>query len=172
MSQLRLLNVNAQSIVNKVEKLESVLLSYDPHVTVLTETWLHDDIGNDEIVPPNYKLFRRDRSSRGGGVAVVTKSNVDVVVLDQIVDHESLFLKLTCWGNVLILVSAYRPPSADSDFLFKLYDHIEKYSNHKIILVGDFNLPDVDWDKLKAFSRESEFLLELALRYDLSQTVK
>lgn len=88
---------------------------------------------------------------------------MDVVVLDQISDHESLFLKLSCWGNVLILVSAYRPPSADSDFLYKLYDHIEKYSSHKIILVGDFNLPDIDWEKFQAFSREGELLLELAL---------
>lgn len=51
MNQMRLLNINAQSIVNKVERLEAVLLSHNEHVTVLTDTWLHDDIRDDEIVP-------------------------------------------------------------------------------------------------------------------------
>lgn len=31
----------------------------------------------------------------GGGVAVIVKHGIDIVTLDQIPDHESLFLKVT-----------------------------------------------------------------------------
>lgn len=105
-------------------------------------------------------------------MAVVTKSNVDVVILHQIEDHESLFLKLTCWGSVFILVAVYGPPGSDFAFLHNLYHRLEEYRNQKIILVGDFNLPDVDWDRLRAGSRDGEILLELSLSYDLFQTVR
>lgn len=103
--ELRLLNTNAQSIENKMEKLKSFLLCHDAHIAVIIKTWLQDDIGNEKIVPSTYNLFRRDRSSRGAGVAVIAKSTVDVVVLEQTEYHENLFLKLNCWGSVIILIS-------------------------------------------------------------------
>lgn len=77
--------------MNKVNQLELLLLNYDPHITVITETWLHEDINNDSIIPPSYSIFRRDRPSRGGGVAVILKDNIHAVLLDQIEEHESLF---------------------------------------------------------------------------------
>lgn len=42
----------------------------------------------------NYKLRFRDGSSRAGGLAVITKSNLDAGILNQIEDHGSLFPKL------------------------------------------------------------------------------
>lgn len=77
---------------------------------------MHDDIGGEEIVSSNYNLFRRDRSSKGGGIAVIAKSTVDVVVLEQIEYHESLFLKQNCWGNVITLIPLYTRPYANYDF--------------------------------------------------------
>lgn len=86
-------------------------------------------------------------------MAVITKSNVGVVILNPIEDHESLFIKLTCWGSVFILVAVYRHPGSDFVFLRKLFHRLEKYHNQNIILVGYFNLPDVDWERLKEFTR-------------------
>lgn len=60
------------------------MLLYDPHMCVITETWLHNAIYDEEIVPPGYQLYRCDRASRGGGVAIVTGNGVDVSFAERI----------------------------------------------------------------------------------------
>lgn len=87
--------MNTQSIVNKTDELEIVLLKYDPHVAVITKTWLNDDIADEDIIR-SHKMFPRDRLSRGGGVAVIVKECAGVILLDQNCEHESLFLRLDC----------------------------------------------------------------------------
>lgn len=140
-----MLSLNAQSVVNKIEKLHDTLLVYDPHVCVICETWLHDGVRDDEIVSPNHQLFRKDRCSRGGGVAVIPKNSVDVRELDQIDNHESLFLSVTVRGVQFILRSVYRTPNADDQYMQELYDHILKFKGKNLIITGDFNLPQIDW---------------------------
>lgn len=89
--------------MNKTNQLESVLLSHSPHVVVLTETWLHDEVSDKDLIPPGYKIIRRDRTSRGGGVAIVAKSSVQVISLIQSKDTESLCVKLNIYGHVFVL---------------------------------------------------------------------
>ncbi|EEC05312.1 hypothetical protein IscW_ISCW003636, partial [Ixodes scapularis] len=44
-------------------------------VVVVTETWLNEQVTNDEVFPAGYKIFRKDRCSRGGGVAIAVKDS-------------------------------------------------------------------------------------------------
>lgn len=92
--QLRLLNINARSIVNKEDWLKLVLLNDDSHVTVITETWLNNNVSDGEIFSCSYQEFRRDRPSRGGGVTVVIESPICATALEQIKYHQSLILNL------------------------------------------------------------------------------
>lgn len=64
--ELRLVNINMRSVTNKIDSLESVLMQYDPHIAVITETWLREEISDDEVFPPCYNVYRKDRSARGG----------------------------------------------------------------------------------------------------------
>lgn len=70
---LRIISLNARSVVNKFGLLESLILTHNPHVIVITETWLHAGVQDSEVVPSPYKLLRKDRGSRGGGVAIAIK---------------------------------------------------------------------------------------------------
>lgn len=117
---MRLLNINAQSIVNKTVELESILLTYAPHITVLTETWLSDNHSDEDIVPENYKIIRRDRPYRGGGVAVVLNTRTTSILLDQIEDHESLCLQPNIFENKITLIAVDHPLSSEVEFLIKL----------------------------------------------------
>lgn len=63
--------------MNKTAGLEYMLVNYDPDVVTITETWLRSEIQDNEIIPPGYKIVRRDRQSRGGGVAIIVKENID-----------------------------------------------------------------------------------------------
>lgn len=105
-----LLNINARSVVNKVVDHESLILTYSPHVIVVTETWLNHDIADHEIVPPGYRMLRKDRDRRGGGVAVILRDELLVTRLADIPDLECLWVK-TGLGEVTIIIGAcYRPP--------------------------------------------------------------
>lgn len=57
---LRILNINARSIVNKTDSIEATLVEYNPHITVLTKTWLRNEISDDLVFPPSYSVFRKD----------------------------------------------------------------------------------------------------------------
>lgn len=140
-----MLNMNAQSVVNKAESLEIALLAHNPDVAVITETWLTSDITDDCVFPLSFSVFRRDRGSRGGGVAVLLKNNVKAVVLNQIEDHESLLLKITFSSFTFVLCALYRPPSSDSSYLRKLQDNLFCFRKTRLMLVGDINLPSIDW---------------------------
>lgn len=85
-----MVSLNSQSIVSKASQLEYVLLCYDPHVVVITETWLSADVLDDDVFPATYKTHRRDRKSRGGGVAILVKTGITAVILDNIQDNESV----------------------------------------------------------------------------------
>lgn len=39
-----------------------------PDIIIGTESWLHADILDSEIFSAAYKIYRRDRGSRGGGI--------------------------------------------------------------------------------------------------------
>lgn len=168
---MRLLNINAQSIVNKTVELESILLTYAPHITVLTETWLSDNHSDEDIVPENYKIIRRDRPYRGGGVAVVLNTRTTSILLDQIEDHESLCLQLNVFGNTIILIAVYRPPSSEVEFLTKLYDYLLKHSKNHLIIAGDFNLPNINWGKLCSPCFSDQVVFDIMLACDLDQAV-
>lgn len=122
-----------------------MLLEHDPHITVITETWLNDNVCDSVLIPPNYSIFRCDRPSRGGGVAIVLRHPLTGVVINQIDGHESLFLRVNCWGHVFIVCAVYRPPSASPEYISKLCDHMAQFSNNRVILAGDFNIPCIDW---------------------------
>lgn len=71
-----ILCLNTRSIFNKVLDLEHLLLSMDPDVVTIAETWLCANIGDHEIVPPNYIIIKKDRLSRAGGVVIALRQNL------------------------------------------------------------------------------------------------
>lgn len=162
--------------MNKTAELEALLYDLDPHVTLLTETWLHAGVLDNEIVPPTYKILRCDRQTRGGGVAIVIKESISVTILPAIPEHESIFCKMDFYGNSIVVGVVYRPPSADLAFLEQLYDYVQRFrgENVKFILAGDFNLPDIDWSTMSPAGtnvKHAETLINLAFSCGLTQIV-
>lgn len=83
-AKITVVNMNARSLLNKVEALESTLLEFEPHIATITETWLNPQILDSEIVPPNYVMLRKDRTSRGGGVAILLMQGIPYVLLSEV----------------------------------------------------------------------------------------
>lgn len=56
--QISCINLNARSIVSKMDALESLLLHLEPHFAAKTETLLTSDLRSDAVLPPNYAIIK------------------------------------------------------------------------------------------------------------------
>ena len=126
-----------------------------PHISTISETWLHEDIPDSLITFPGYKMYRCDRQSttktQGGGLCTLVQSdlfcdslklshlnisNDDIEVQWLIVKPEHM--KTMVIGNV------YRAPSANReaflDQLSERLDEIDLLPDWEVHIMGDFNL--------------------------------
>lgn len=97
------------------------MVDYD--IIVLSETWLHNGINDNELgLFPTYSVFRSDRGStlgtniniRGGGVVIAVKSHLHCYRIPlQNNDVEQLFIKLSLGSFLLLIGAVYIPPKSD-----------------------------------------------------------
>ena len=129
-----------------------------PDILLLTETWLVDDISNNELNLNGYFVYRTDRrqdtdgvTTRGGGVLMaVSKSlkssritpNNDISRWSR---AEELFVKISANEFKFIFGVIYIPPNSEIDLYYYHVKNVEliknKRKDHKIVLRGDYNLP-------------------------------
>ena len=131
-------------------------MSYtSPDVLFLCETKIDDKISNAEFIPPGYKRFRKDRNRDGGGVMVMVKDCYQATSVPmEDVSGKVCWVKVETDNNPLYVGSFYRTPSDKStyqlDELEKSLHNINSITrnnpNATVIVAGDFNLGDVDWD--------------------------
>jgi len=112
-----------------------------------------------------YKLFKRDRQGRSGGVvALYVRDCFDCVELDDGNNRVKCFWVRIRWkaNKVDIMVRVcYRPPNQaeEADGIF--YKQLGEVSRLlALVLVGDFNLPDVCWKYNTAGRKQSRKFLE------------
>ena len=70
MKGLHIYHLNIHSLRNKLDELRLFCNEHKPHVPSLNETWLDENISDDELHLTGYNITRRERYSFGGGVAV------------------------------------------------------------------------------------------------------
>ena len=145
---------NARSIVNKIAELDLFVNCHNPSVVAITETWLSDDIPDSIFCPKGYYVFRKDRKSIGGGVALLIRNDICAAsvplrsALD--IDMELTCADITINGLTYRTVVYYRPPHySNEDFAYfrSSLQCLQELSESMspTILLGDFNLPDMDW---------------------------
>ena len=148
---------------------------------MLTETWLSGDVTDDEILTdlPNFDVFRNDRKgARGGGVLIATSKLLSCSVVDITTDLEILWLLIRSTPLTLLLGVCYRPPQSSPDFPQKfnnILNHlILKHPNARVLIFGDFNYPDIDWQDqaaLSGTSAEAKEFVNICLNFNLTQLV-
>ncbi|XP_060553020.1 uncharacterized protein LOC132714233 [Ruditapes philippinarum] len=171
---LKVCSINPRSVKNKTIAICDFILSNDFDIVAITETWLSssvDKVCSSELVPNGYKMKQvpRPAKMRGGGVAIIYKSNINFKVLTSSTDGNfSTFEHIDC--NIAIekesfcLSVIYRPPPSQKNglstntFLEQEWPlFLSKYATigKPVIIVGDFNLHVdklLDRDALKFIS--------------------
>ena len=153
-SKLSLLIINFQSLWNKRIELSNLASDSRSDIIIGTETWLtsgENGIKNNELLLDDYDIFRRDRPTRGGGVMIAVKKNLDCEQISITKESETIFCKIKTKGRKpLIVGSIYRPPDysfEDSLHIIKeIYNVHNKNKGAIFWFGGDFNLPDIDWE--------------------------
>ncbi|KAK4825574.1 LOW QUALITY PROTEIN: hypothetical protein QYF61_000573 [Mycteria americana] len=123
-----------------------------------------------------YKLFRRDRRGRrGGGVALYVRECLDSLELDDGDDRvECLWVRIRGKANKadIVVGLCYRPPNQDEETDELFYKQLGEASRSlALVLVGDFNLPDVCWKYNTAERKQSRRFLERVADNFLTQLV-
>ncbi len=140
---------------NKLVQLQNMIATDDIHMVVATETWLNSKVNDMEIFPSNYVVHRKDReetvtNKRGGGVLLaVTNGFASQRRCDLEPKDEILVCEITTPNSPkLMVIVCYRPPSGVSktfsDNVIRTIKNTRAVTEN-ILMLGDFNLPNVDW---------------------------
>lgn len=57
---------------------------------MVTETWLHPNLSDSEVIPPNYRILRKDLDTEIGGVAIIHNDSLEYIRMSDILGVETL----------------------------------------------------------------------------------
>jgi len=173
--------LNARSLKNKLCDF-NYLLSDDYLAVSVTESWLNSSITNAMIdTSGRYSVHRNDRlNKQGGGVlCLVTNKwpSFTVPLPEKFRNLDIIAVNILTDIGPLRYITVYRPPEFNKlgrEYMALLVECLEYLSNTRntIILVGDLNLPSVDWTLLNSPDDgiQSAFV-EFCVEYGLYQFV-
>ncbi|GAB0185820.1 hypothetical protein GRJ2_001047300 [Grus japonensis] len=165
-AQLKCLYANAQSMGNKQEELETCVRLQGYDVIGITEMWW-DSSYDWSVGTEGYRLFRKDRQGRrGGGIALYVNDQLECMELQLGMEEEptkSLWVRIkgsTGAGDIIAGV-CYRPRDQGDRADEALYRQIGAAScSQALVLMGDFNHPDICWRDNAAECKQSRKFLE------------
>ena len=174
---LRVWYTNVDSLRGKLPELESrINLQMSPDIIVITETWAKH--GRNPGTEAEYQIrgfnLHCTQLDTGRGICVYTKCTLKTDIVETTSSYkEQLCLSIPLHkGDRLILCSVYRSPNSDdanNDMMYELLEEINQIrASHKLIL-GDFNLPNINWRNNSAADRKSEKFLDTIQRFYWTQ---
>ncbi|RYE13001.1 MAG: hypothetical protein EOP45_21925, partial [Sphingobacteriaceae bacterium] len=149
----------------------------------LSETSLHNGFSSSEFFDTNYNVFRKDRyegtsfTAKGGGVLIAVNSRFicETVPLLDTSNIDCVCVKyLLNRSTNLFIHNAYIPPNSNPDLYaahLKAINKLHSLSAESdiILVVGDFNIPKVEWEHdIDEFGEESSVMLPNCAHLDPS----
>lgn len=172
---------NIRSLLPKRELISNIMSSSGSNILILTETWLNSDVTDTEILAdlPNFEVYRNDRKGKRG--AVFSLPFIEAYHALLLTSHPTL----KPYGSSVALPrnsSAWRllqAPQTNPDFPRHLNNILHKlvftYPNARILLFGDFNYPDIDWQNIASSTitchAEAKNFIDVCLNFNLTQLI-
>ena len=141
---------NANNLSNKIDEFRSCIDSEQPDIVAVTEVWMKDEIALEGY--HQAKRHNREDSRKGGGVILFVKSNIQVIDCNIMIgshfDESVWCLVRPSNSELLLLGVVYRSPSNVRDnnenLVYDLKVAAQIHAGH-ILVMGDFNYPQIDW---------------------------
>jgi len=149
---------NARSLGNKMEELELIAEMEKPHIIGITESWGKTEVADSEISLEGYTMYRTDREDgrKGGGVLLYIDSKLMVTVRDDLSNdkfRECIWCDIISGNEKTLVGICYRSPSSTTLENDGLIEIIKKAGDEEVMIMGDFNFSDIEWNTLRASSQ-------------------
>ena len=158
-SKIRFLNTNAQSLQYKINELIEIVCERKVQVMAVTESWgkpWNDAVFNIE----GFNLYRKDRDDgrQGGGCALYVSQELKSYPCRELINVQGDD-PVWCWIKVaedmkVLVGCVYRSSGSSAVNSASLINQIRRASevagNNKFVLLGDFNLPEINWRENEA----------------------
>ena len=163
---LRICHFNAQSMSSKLEEIKHFLATNSIHICSINETWLKP---GKTLNFPFYKIFRKDRSTQGGGVCLLVHESIvcEQINFPFILTEEILAVRLhaiTKDKQDIVVATYYNPPQCT--FNPAPLNHLFS-QHHKTLVVGDLNSHHTGWGSSHT-CKNGERIVDLILDSDLT----
>ena len=166
MKNLRLKNVNKigqrniHSASSKFNQLKELVLKH-ADILVIYETKLDKTFLNSQFHMDRFSLpYRLDRNRNGGNVIIFVTEDIPSNLLtkhDFSSDVEGLFVELNIRKSKWLLFGTYHPPVQNDQYFFNCINKaLYTYSNHDVLLAGDFNEEEDDEPCLSIFLYQND----------------
>jgi hypothetical protein len=161
-SSLDCILLNAQSLKafdktnNKIQDLQNIVYTTWPYIISICETWLLPEFADADILSPSYyKIIRKDRTTKGGGVLTAVRNSIYSI--------ERPDLETTNKDDNEIVVTEVRPNPTKKLYVLSCYksqadNEASFLSNFEttlancistgcldLLILGDFNFPGLKW---------------------------
>ncbi len=90
-------------------------------------------------------ILRRDRNSRGGGVFICVKEDIEIRLEWVSREFEMMGIEIITSGTVLEIIACYRLPSDGYDILDDIIQRTGNENDRPIVIGGDLNIPSANW---------------------------
>ena len=125
-------------------------MSLLPSIIIITETWSDEYVVLPKFLSSCYSVIRKDRNRHGGGVIILIDTNIGATeITNIIVNIENTWCSFNVGDDSYLLGAINRPPNNDETYFSNVTETISKacltYPSHNILIVGDFNLPQINW---------------------------
>jgi hypothetical protein len=149
------LYANLRSLKNKLHDVETLLQETEPRLAVFTESWACDKQTNANLNLSGYEIVSRNdrrttKSGKGGGVVIYADNDIAKIVenIDTgLNDYDFQVCRIKI--KHVTVIAVYRSPNTSSEHDTILVNYLYTIPDNCLIL-GDFNLPKINWENLAA----------------------
>lgn len=139
---IHICHINAQSLNNKTDEFRVTFENSSVDVICVSETWLVKGTPDSLVNLNGYRIFRADRDTRAGGVAIYVKDSIKCNFKCKFSTGEKveyLFVEVISEGAKMLIGCVYRPDKYIDMTLFM--DELERLTTSytDLIIAGDFN---------------------------------
>ena len=139
--------------MNKLHELEVAADLYNAKILCITESHLNSNISDAEIRINNFGIFRSDRNTgkKIGGSCIYVHNTINAEMVETFTAPDSLAINISLKALSFKLACVYRSQNLTDIEQKNLVQEISslKVNTTDIIkILGDFNLPDVNWDSM------------------------
>ena len=134
-----------------------------PDLILLTETWCNENISDSVLAISGYEIqIRTDRldtaNGIGGGLIIYSKNGLEILPCDKSNNfNQYCKFSMKSGTETFYFYLIYRPPPSGQENFDMLCDLIREAEKNSI-MVGDFNLPNIDWNSGVAGRRDEKLV--------------